>query len=291
LSANQIHPLPFFMGSVPNHSRLRARTDAHTGRLLPPLTPFVCYCKLANRRAFLVVEQGCSWTYETGWVTEGHGTCGITSSVLHEAKKLCESDSHCTAITKQSNVCNGKYRLVYGGPTFQAYVLWQDYDMWGYQLDRSSCPQVSQYEILSYNAAGCASGSEITTFNECKSALVSLGIVHSSPKINRWQFWEGSYTSIPRHCSVREAHIGGDVQGAFNEAASGKGRANQAPVCKKGRCFDHYPSINGIGYGCAGAVWQGGAPSSTYCAGDNGRFPWYSDCCKFQGGVCVPKFD
>jgi len=89
----------------------------------------------------------------------------------------------------------------------------------------------SQYEKLSYNAAGCASGREITTSDECIFALVSLGLKETTGA----KLWQGSYTTIPRFCSVREAHILGAsyASGHFNSAASGKGRDDLAPICKK----------------------------------------------------------
>ena len=37
--------------------------------------------------------------------------------------------------------------------------------------------------------------------------------------------------------------------------------------------------------GCAGAVWWGsGSPSKSYCAGGNGRFPWWAQCCVWDDG-------
>ena len=56
----------------------------------------------------------------------------------------------------------------------------------------------------------------------------------------------------------------------------------------------HLPvSMNGRSHpsGCPGAVQSNGSPSSTYCSGQNGRFPWWSTCCKWSDGdgVCKPK--
>ena len=44
-----------------------------------------------------------------------------------------------------------------------------------------------------------------------------------------------------------------------------------------------------ISKGCPGAVWTNGNPSETYCKGDNERFPWWKECCKWTAGKCSPK--
>ena len=54
-------------------------------------------------------------------------------------------------------------------------------------------------------------------------------------------------------------------------------------------------SMNGGKFpkGCPGAVWKNGNPSSTYCAGKdmsgNLAYPWWNDCCQWNGKECVPK--
>ena len=40
--------------------------------------------------------------------------------------------------------------------------------------------------------------------------------------------------------------------------------------------------------GCTGAVWSDGTPSKKYCSNDN-RFPWWKNCCYWNGSKCLPK--
>ena len=49
-------------------------------------------------------------------------------------------------------------------------------------------------------------------------------------------------------------------------------------------------SMNGIehGVGCPGAVWMDGKPSKEYCVNDV-RYPWWSNCCTWYAGHCLPK--
>ena len=52
------------------------------------------------------------------------------------------------------------------------------------------------------------------------------------------------------------------------------------------------PSTNrGYASGCAGAVWSNGKPAETYCANNDGRFPWHGACCAWDEGdkKCVTK--
>ena len=48
--------------------------------------------------------------------------------------------------------------------------------------------------------------------------------------------------------------------------------------------------MNGMehGKGCSGAVWQDGSPSKQYC-GNDPKYPWWSNCCTWHEGRCVPK--
>ena len=62
-----------------------------------------------------------------------------------------------------------------------------------------------------------------------------------------------------------------------------------------GKCSKLPESMNGVAYpiGCPGAVWSNGNSSDKYCAGldSNGAmsYPWWKDCCKWDGTKCVPK--
>ena len=51
--------------------------------------------------------------------------------------------------------------------------------------------------------------------------------------------------------------------------------------------------MNGYNYptGCAGAVWQNGEFTATYCSGLNvegeNEYPWWTNCCEWTGDACV----
>ena len=53
------------------------------------------------------------------------------------------------------------------------------------------------------------------------------------------------------------------------------------------------PAAANDGYdeGCQGAVYSNGSPSKQYCmnTGNESRFSWYTDCCKWEDSQCVPK--
>ena len=64
-----------------------------------------------------------------------------------------------------------------------------------------------------------------------------------------------------------------------------------------GKCSKLPESMNGGAYpiGCPGAVWSDGNSSDKYCAGLDFSgamsYPWWKDCCKWDGTKCVPKGD
>ena len=49
--------------------------------------------------------------------------------------------------------------------------------------------------------------------------------------------------------------------------------------------------MNGENYpkGCPGAVLSNGTPVKSYCEGNNGKNPWWKDCCTWTGKECVPN--
>ena len=59
-------------------------------------------------------------------------------------------------------------------------------------------------------------------------------------------------------------------------------------------CSDLPESMNGANFdsGCPGAVHLNGNPSKYYCDGNgyNGNtYPWWKQCCIWEGGKCQPK--
>ena len=59
-------------------------------------------------------------------------------------------------------------------------------------------------------------------------------------------------------------------------------------------CSDLPMSMNGpnFDYGCPGAVFGDGRPNQKYCNGDgyNGiSYPWWKQCCFWDGNKCQPK--
>ncbi|CAL1169035.1 unnamed protein product [Cladocopium goreaui] len=87
-----------------------------------------------------------------------------------------------------------------------------------------------QYVKLPVGANGCPMGSEILTFDECRQAILSLGLKPDP-------YWTSSYEGLPRHCSLRERP--GEGIGLermhFNTANRGSGRDDLAPICRKGQ--------------------------------------------------------
>ena len=60
------------------------------------------------------------------------------------------------------------------------------------------------------------------------------------------------------------------------------------------QCLNLPPSMNGgeFPHGCPGAVESNGDPSQENCAGGahiGGAYPWWKDCCKWDGSKCIPK--
>merc|ERR1711998_339714 len=52
------------------------------------------------------------------------------------AKRRCEAAPDCHALSRQTNICGGRYRVTHGGPTLVLYPNWQRYGMWSYTVTR-----------------------------------------------------------------------------------------------------------------------------------------------------------
>merc|ERR1712232_1371849 len=77
------------------------------------------------------------WVVKRGYfVREGHSLrAGGCKATLEEAKTACLASSNCRAITTQSNICGGKYRVINGGPTFKFFKKWKRYKLRSWKLD------------------------------------------------------------------------------------------------------------------------------------------------------------
>jgi len=64
-------------------------------------------------------EDGCQWIPKYGhFVKEGHRDESECHQSLGKAKNACEEAGDCFAIASQPDVCEGKFRVSHGGPTF-----------------------------------------------------------------------------------------------------------------------------------------------------------------------------
>jgi len=85
-----------------------------------------------------------------------------------------------------------------------------------------------RFVMLQVGASGCTSDGyeDIASEAECQSVIGELGLT-ALPK------WTGSYSSIPRFCSVNPSSQGDQSRMHWNAAASGSARNDLAPVCKQ----------------------------------------------------------
>jgi len=70
------------------------------------------------------------------------------------------------------------------------------------------------------------------------------------------------------------------------------GRKFKIYIIQEGtKCLVLPMSMNGGRFprGCPGAVWSNSKPAHTYCNGKGGKYPWWRDCCQWEGGSCKPK--
>lgn len=82
------------------------------------------------------------------------------------------------------------------------------------------------YMKMDKGVRGCPPGLEITSVDECKVAVTSLGLPIDPA-------WVSAYPNLPRFCSVRENPAAGSLERLhFNSAAAGQGRNDLAPVCR-----------------------------------------------------------
>mmetsp|Transcript_98796 Transcript_98796/g.205953 ORF Transcript_98796/g.205953 Transcript_98796/m.205953 type:complete len:659 (-) Transcript_98796:199-2175(-) len=85
---------------------------------------------------------------------------------------------------------------------------------------------VPGYQILPYGTKKCPAGLEITTVEECQTAIISLG---KTPQ----PAWISNYAGLPSYCSLREKVDTNNVERMhFNSDKDGNARSDLAPVCK-----------------------------------------------------------
>lgn len=102
--------------------------------------------------------------------------------------------------------------------------------MANYKEKKEEALASEQYEYvkLPNGADGCPSGSEIPTFEECRQAILSMGLKPDP-------YWTNAFEGLPKFCSVRESphETVGLERMHFNTAGRGAGRDDLAPVCRK----------------------------------------------------------
>eukprot|EP00928_Gymnodinium_smaydae_P034149 TRINITY_DN24277_c0_g2_i3.p1 TRINITY_DN24277_c0_g2~~TRINITY_DN24277_c0_g2_i3.p1 ORF type:complete len:1070 (-),score=169.34 TRINITY_DN24277_c0_g2_i3:231-3440(-) len=79
---------------------------------------------------------------------------------------------------------------------------------------------------MTYGTMGCADGEQITSVEQCREALESLGLPLG-------QEWIGAAADVPSFCSVREFVAGGGEHLHWNHAPTGGARRDLAPVCMR----------------------------------------------------------
>ena len=94
--------------------------------------PYVQKRLIFNGFVFLDLSE--CWKQRNGdYVKEGHGEVDECYPTLDEAKTKCIAAGDCKAIATQSNVCDGKFRVSHGGPTFVEYENWQSINLKSYE--------------------------------------------------------------------------------------------------------------------------------------------------------------
>merc|ERR1712173_439568 len=87
-------------------------------------------------------DKGCQWIEKEGYfILQGHNLPEKKKECypLEEAKEKCIAAKDCGGIATQSNVCEGKYRVTHGTPTFKAFADWKSYKPFiSYELN---CPE------------------------------------------------------------------------------------------------------------------------------------------------------
>ena len=97
-----------------------------------------------------------------GWyVEEQHGQSNECYATIEEAKNQCQEASDCGAITTQTNVCDGTYRVTHGGPTFKYNgPSTSTFHLWSFELNRGC------FET----AVALASQSALATITSCTAS-------------------------------------------------------------------------------------------------------------------------
>jgi len=94
--------------------------------------------------------------------------------------------------------------------------------------EEASASEQYEYVKLTNGADGCPAGAEIPTFEECRQAILSMGLKPDP-------YWTNAFEGLPKFCSVREhpdESVGLEKM-HFNTAGRGAGRDDLAPVCRK----------------------------------------------------------
>jgi hypothetical protein len=114
----------------------------------------------------------CQWTkVEDHYVLEGHMGSAYDGECydFEQAIETCIASPDCRAISSQSNVCGGRYRVTHGGPTLTFYP---DAHV-SYTVDRSTCP--ADCGLLG-PALACTEPADITGYSVSNTQLdLSVG--------------------------------------------------------------------------------------------------------------------
>ena len=83
---------------------------------------------------YLIFNFAACWKQRDGdYVKEGHGEENECYETLEEAKERCFVAGDCMAIAAQNNICEGKFRVTHGGPTFKAWANWKHIALRSYE--------------------------------------------------------------------------------------------------------------------------------------------------------------
>jgi hypothetical protein len=162
-----------------------------------------------------------------------------------------------------------------------------------------------EQSMLDHAVVEASENSEADEIAKYKSYLSSLSEQLMSKisgcfKCSKPSSWEGLfYLSTQRQlASVLETKPDDIIRdtivdtGASPAAAVTRKTTSEGQTSSKDKCAVLPTSMNGAKYGkgCGSAVWfSSGSPSKQYCTGDNGKFPWWAECCKWTGNKCEAK--
>jgi hypothetical protein len=88
----------------------------------------------------LLLDAECVWIKKDGfYIKEEHGEATYCYEDLEEAKQICALDGSCGGIATQSNICEGKFRVAHGGPTFVYLPAWDQYNLYSFEQNCDGC--------------------------------------------------------------------------------------------------------------------------------------------------------